>query len=93
MELHFTAEDFLDTSFEMSTMIEITRISTKCVVVRDRGVNSNTTPPTNRSRKRQLVEREFEDPVSVDPSGENLTQKERELRITEAEILFPKYMA
>jgi hypothetical protein len=46
-----------------------------------------------RPKKRKAIEITREEPTPIDPPGELLTQEERDLRIAEASILFPKYMA
>lgn len=82
----------------MCTLPEFATLSTVEVMPSQKiaRVTSNSSPrksSTNRSRKRKFIEREPEELLFIDPPGESLTQKERDLRIAEANVLFPKYMA
>jgi hypothetical protein len=51
------------------------------------------TPSSGKSRKRKATEQLVKEPTYIDPPGQTLTEEERNLRIDEANILFPKYMA
>ena len=82
----------------MCTLPEFATLSTVEVMPSQKiaRVTSNSSPrksSTNRSRKRKFIERKPEELLFIDPPGESLTQKERDLRIAEANVLFPKYMA
>lgn len=94
----FFDNNFGNSFVEMSSLTEIaTHPSITIGTYAEAPVRASTETPwkscASRPRKRKAIEMTHEEPCPIDPPGEHLTREERDLRIAEASILFPKYMA